>query len=153
MPEFVCVKSALKELVVDASLQQLEGVLRFVQDDMCQCRLSSEDAFKLITIAEEVFTNIASYAYEEGKKGRVKILLQCDGNFYYVTFVDTGKPYDPLLKEDPDISLPLAKRDIGGLGVFLVKKLANNVTYQRQENQNILQISVRVTKEKKEPKI
>lgn len=85
--------------------------------------------------------NIASYAYAP-EKGRatVRVEVAQDPVTVTITFLDHGMPYDPLAKEDPDVALPAQERGIGGLGVFLVKKTMDDVTYEYKDGQNILRI-------------
>lgn len=95
----------------------------------------------LETSVEEVFVNISSYAYPN-KKGNVSITLIKDqkSKSFKVIFKDQGIAWNPLTKEDPDITLPSFQRDIGGLGIFLVKKLMDKIYYERKEEENILTI-------------
>ncbi len=85
---------------------------------------------------EEIFVNIASYAYSPGNGNAVIFISVTDQ--IVIRFEDTGKPYNPLAKPEPDLDKPLMDRDIGGLGVFLVKKLMDNVEYTRVGNKNVL---------------
>ena len=87
---------------------------------------------------EEIFVNVASYAYE-GKEGNCQIEVDADpGNQYVtITFTDEGIPYNPLAKEDPDVTLSAEEREIGGLGIFIVKKSMDKTAYERKDNKNI----------------
>ena len=88
---------------------------------------------------EEIFINIASYAYAPDKgKAKVRVEVPGDPVTVSVTFVDHGIPYDPVAKEDPDVSLPAADRDVGGLGIFMTKKIMDDVAYEYKDGQNIL---------------
>ena len=88
---------------------------------------------------EEIFINIASYAYAPEKgKASVRVEIGQDPLTVTITFVDHGVPYDPLSREDPDISLPAEARDAGGLGIFMTKKFMDDVNYLYKDGQNIL---------------
>ena len=87
--------------------------------------------------SEEIFANITFYAYPESK-GSIKVLMEKTDNEIILKFEDSGIPYNPLKKPDPDITLPPEKRPLGGLGVFMVKNLAKEVLYERIEDKNIL---------------
>ena len=89
--------------------------------------------------AEEVFVNIAHYAYAPDK-GRAVVRVEVSGDpvSVTITFMDHGMPYDPLGNEDPDLTLSAEERQIGGLGVFLVKKTMDDVNYEYKNGQNIL---------------
>ena len=100
-----------------------------------------KDTFmKLELSAEEIFTNIAFYAYEDVLDGKVEISCTRTSNELSITFADTGVPYNPLERPDPDINLPEEFRAIGGLGVFMVKKSSNEINYEYINGKNILTI-------------
>lgn len=89
------------------------------------------------TIASsEILANIDSYAYENG--GEVEILTKCGNRRMTVVFKDSGAAFNPLLVKEPDVTLTLAERKRGGLGILIVKKLMTEVSYQYAEGQNVL---------------
>ena len=91
---------------------------------------------------DEVLNNIASYAYG-GDTGQVTVRLEIaeeDRKSVHISFIDTGIPYNPLEREDPDITLSAEKREIGGLGIYMVKKSMDSVEYQYENGHNILTI-------------
>ena len=89
--------------------------------------------------AEEIFVNIAHYAYAPQKGcATVRVEVLEDPVSVVITFIDHGIPYDPLEKEDPDINLPAQQRQIGGLGIFMTKQLMDDVAYEYKDGQNIL---------------
>ena len=91
---------------------------------------------------EEVFVNIASYAYTPGiGSATVRIESSQDPAAVTITFIDRGIPYNPLLKEDPDVTLSAEERAIGGLGIYMVKKAVDDISYVYRDGQNILSIS------------
>ncbi len=88
---------------------------------------------------EEIFVNIANYAYGTGEgPATVRINVDNQNKIVDITFIDNGVPYDPLAKEDPDITLSAQERQIGGLGIFMVKKSMDDVTYEYRDGHNIL---------------
>lgn len=99
---------------------------------------------QLLIAADEIFANIAAYAYQPGD-GEVRIEAACNfsGRYVTLTFTDRGVPFDPLSGADPDIAAPLAERRIGGLGIFVVKKLMDKVEYRRENGCNILTLTKR----------
>ena len=113
----------MTELKVDATLENLERVLSFVEERLETCSCSMKTIMQIQIAVEEIYVNIASYAYKE-KKGEAIIKIETDQEVPQVslTFEDYGDPYNPLLKEDPDITLSAEERKIGGLGIYLVKK-------------------------------
>ena len=88
---------------------------------------------------EEIFVNIAYYAYAP-KVGMAVISIDISGGPVRIVFMDHGIPYDPLAREDPDITLPPEERGIGGLGIFMVKKSVDDIKYEYKDGQNILTI-------------
>lgn len=116
----------------DANLAvAMEGLGEFLGDDCSpRARMHLEVAF------EEIFVNIAHYAYGD-QVGDVEITFERSDDALTVTFSDSGTPYDPLKKPDPDTTLSAEKREIGGLGIFLVKKYMDEVSYEYRDGNNI----------------
>lgn len=100
---------------------------------------------KIEVAIDEILTNIALYAYTPNK-GNIDIDYELDENSRNLTIIiaDEGKAFDPLANEDPDITLDEKDRKIGGLGIFIVKKVMDDVTYQRKNNKNILTLKRKV---------
>lgn len=129
------------------------SILRFdtVRDrseEMIQSVMSSEEIvslpemeFILRLVVEEIVTNIAYYAYPEGEDGALTVNITNDGEKISLSFCDNGVAFDPLKKDDPDVTLSAEERAIGGLGIFLVKQMMDEVVYQRTDNMNILTCS------------
>ena len=94
---------------------------------------------------EELFVNIAHYAYNpEVGPVTIRVEVQKEPLAVTVTFIDHGVPYDPLAKEDPDITLSAEERQIGGLGIFMVKKSMDDIAYEYKDGQNILYIKKKI---------
>ena len=88
---------------------------------------------------EEIFVNIANYAYTpEVGNALIRVDISGDPPTAEITFVDQGRQYDPLAKEDPDVTLPAKDRGIGGLGIFLTKKSMDEVSYAYRDGSNVL---------------
>lgn len=100
---------------------------------------------KIEVAIDEILTNIALYAYTPNK-GNIDIDYELDEDSRNLTIIiaDEGKEFDPLAKEDPDITLDEKDRKIGGLGIFIVKNIMDDVTYQRKNNKNILTLKRKV---------
>ncbi len=101
---------------------------------------------KLEVCAEEIFANVAFYAYPE-KQGNIDVTLNKSDNKIIFEFKDEGIEYNPLEKPDPDITLPPEERPIGGLGIYMVKNLANEIYYKRENNTNILTLIFNIPQE------
>lgn len=129
----------MNKLTVEASLDKLETVTEFVEQQLenFDCPMKAMTQFSIAI--DEVFSNIALYAYPSGT-GPVTIIAEKEPSSISLCFVDEGTAYDPLKKEDPDISLSAEEREIGGLGIFMVKKIMDDVSYERKDGCNILTI-------------
>jgi len=89
-------------------------------------------------VLEEAVSNVIFYAFNKDEKHLIQISIEVDENILTLEIVDDGIPFDPLAREVPDITLPAEDRPIGGLGIFLITKIMDKVSYKRQNNQNIL---------------
>ena len=129
-----------EELRVEAKVESLPDVIDFATGTLSDdCPLRERTHIELVT--EEIFVNIASYAYPDG--GGFAVIRRSGGEGaegLTLTFIDGGVPYDPLQKPDPDLDLPLDERPIGGLGVFLVKKIVDEAHYEYKDGKNILTV-------------
>jgi anti-sigma regulatory factor (Ser/Thr protein kinase) len=125
----------MNELLVKANTENLDSVLSFIEES-CECLAPSVMTLFLIA-AEEIFVNIANYAYGTGD-GDVKITTYTDDELVTVEFHDTGIAYNPTEHADPDVTLSADEREIGGLGLLMVKKIADEFSYERKGNENIL---------------
>ena len=131
----------MKELTIDAKVENVEVVIAFVIEELKLLNCSSK-VLKQIEIAiDELFSNIAYYAYENSKgKATVRVEISNDPLAVLITFVDNGIPYDPFKKKDPNISLAADERQAGGLGIYIVKKTMDEIVYKYEEGKNILSI-------------
>ena len=131
----------MREKTVQATLENLDEVMDFVEEQMEVYHCSMKMQMQIAVAVEEIYVNIASYAYRE-QKGNARIRVQSGGDplQIIITFEDDGIPYNPLLKEDPDITLSAEERKIGGLGIYIVKKSMDQVEYHYQNGKNILTI-------------
>lgn len=135
----------MAELTLQASLEKLDEVLAFVEENLEKNDCPMKVLMQVQIAVEEIFVNIAHYAYGS-EQGTATIRVEVGGDPLQViiTFIDQGVPYDPLKKEDPDISLSAEERQIGGLGIFMVKKSMDDVKYEYKDGKNILTISKKI---------
>ncbi len=130
-----------KELVLEATVENLSVVNAFIDELLASVEYSLKKRFQLDLVVEEIFVNIANYAYGEGTGQAVlRFSLQQDPPKMKIVFMDEGVAYDPLAKDEPDVTLPMEERNIGGLGIFLVKKNVEDIQYERKDGKNILTI-------------
>lgn len=130
-------QGSMKEITVEAACGNLDMVTDFVNAALEQAGCPIRIQTQVDIVIDEVFSNIAKYAYAP-EKGTVTVRMETDDNEMQITFFDRGKPYNPLLQNDPDITLPVEKREAGGLGLLLVKKMMDNVRYEYLNGQNML---------------
>lgn len=129
----------MKEVTVAAAIENISSVTGFV-DDFLDSQECSRKAKMQINIAiDEIFSNISYYAYQnETGQVTMKVEMQENPKAVCITFIDCGIPYNPLEKEDPDITLSIEEREIGGLGIYMVKKNMDEMEYEYSEGKNIL---------------
>ena len=131
----------MRELIIEAKVENLKQVLSFVDEYLERLNCPLRTQMRLDVVVEELFVNIASYAYAFGTgDATIRIEETEDPLVFSVTFIDSGIPYDPLKKADPDVTLPAENRKIGGLGIFMAKKIMDEMQYVRKEGKNILTI-------------
>ena len=135
----------MAELTLQASLEKLDEVLAFVEENLEKNECPMKVLMQVQIAVEEIFVNIAHYAYDS-EQGMVTIRVEVGGDPLQViiTFIDQGIPYDPLKKEDPDVTLSAEERKIGGLGIFMVKKSMDDVKYEYTDGKNILTICKKI---------
>ncbi len=131
----------MKELIIDATIDNLRHVTDFIDEQLeaLDCPVKTQSQIDIAV--DELFSNIAYYAYDSGA-GPVIIRMEVlnDPRAVAITFIDRGIPYNPLTREDPDVTLSAEERKIGGLGIYMVKKSMEEVSYDYRDGQNILTI-------------
>ena len=134
-----------KEIVVDAVLEELDNVTDYISEYLAEIGCSTPMEIKICIACEEIFVNIASYAYApDSGIAEIGVIISEDPLEVAIVFADSGVPYDPLAKEDPDITLSADERPIGGLGIFMVKKTMDDIRYEFRNGMNILRIEKRI---------
>ena len=130
-----------RELCLEACDDTLHVVLHELEEYLNTVSCSNDCKMELLIATEEIFINIAHYAYGgEIGKAYIKIEIKDNPKSICITFKDQGTPYNPLEKEDPDITLSAEERAIGGLGIYMVKQSMDHVEYDYQDGYNILRI-------------
>ncbi|MDD3886546.1 MAG: ATP-binding protein [Victivallaceae bacterium] len=131
----------MKEITVDAEIGSLDRVLDFIRQELKTAGCDARAEIQITIAAEEIFTNIAHYAYNP-KLGLATVRCAVSDQPLEVTlqFLDNGVPYNPLEAADPDITVSAEQREIGGLGIFMVKKSMDSIDYAYHDGKNILTI-------------
>ena len=125
------------ELKLPADINKLDQVLAFIEEHLEEHETSMKAITQISIAVEEIYVNIAHYAYGESE-GDATIQVSFEDRVVSITFIDTGMPYDPLAKPDPDITLSVEERQIGGLGIYMVKQSMDEVIYNRDGDKNVL---------------
>ena len=131
----------MKELNLAATVENIEVVTDFVNEQLEALDCPMKALMQIDIAIEELFSNIAHYAYNpETGQATVRVEVIEDPPAVTITFIDNGVPFDPLVKADPDTTLSAEEREIGGLGIYMVKKSIDDITYEYKNGQNILTI-------------
>lgn len=129
----------MKQITIKATTENLEQVLDFINAQLETLECSPKIQIQIDIAAEEIFVNIANYAYQN-HIGEASVLVEVQKEPFsvFITFIDNGIPYDPLTKADPDVTLSAEERNIGGLGIYMVKKSMDDVKYEYSDGKNKL---------------
>lgn len=124
------------EKTFTADDQFLNDATSFVESELEKIDCSPKAMMQISICVEELFVNVAHYAYGN-ETGWVTISIEANNRSVLITFTDEGVPFNPLAQTDPDITLPAEERDVGGLGILMVKKSMDELNYKRSGNKNI----------------
>ncbi|MCQ2054162.1 MAG: ATP-binding protein [Fibrobacter sp.] len=127
-----------KTITVDSKIEQVEKLTAFVEKAIEPYGPTAKAQMQINVAVDELFSNVVHYSGSD----TMTLILEVNQDILTatLTFIDEGVAYDPLGKMDPDVSLPADEREIGGLGIFLVKKTMDNLEYKREGNRNILKV-------------
>ncbi len=131
----------MKELNIDATIENVGTVMEFVNCELEKYECPMKAQMQIDIAIDELFSNIARYAYDPSVgPATVRFEVVKEPLSVIITFIDNGVPYNPLEKDDPDITLSAEEREIGGLGIFMVKKSMDEITYEFKNGQNIIKV-------------
>ena len=131
----------MKELTIEATPENVDKAIEFVDEMLEKYGCGMKEQMAIDVAVDELFANIAHYAYNpETSYATVKVDVVEDPLSVEITFVDNGKPYDPLAKADSDTTQSIEDREIGGMGILIVKKSMDAVDYEYKDGKNILTI-------------
>lgn len=125
-------------LYIKNELCELSRVFEFIEQNLPPYVSDKRMLSQVKLAVEELVTNVIMYAYGEEKGQDIQIEMECRGSRLQITVIDSGIPFNPLENKDPDLSLSVEERPIGGLGIFLVKQLMTELSYKRMGGKNIL---------------
>lgn len=127
-----------KEIKLKNQVSELDLMAQFIEETGEELGLDMELLMNLNLVLEEMVSNIIFYAYPDGTEGTIELAVESDGKELTFFINDYGREFDPTQKDDPDVSINPAERDIGGMGIFIVRNIMDKVTYQRLNGKNIL---------------
>lgn len=132
------------EITLDATIENIAVVTEFIDDRLQMAGCPQEVQFIIDIAVDELFCNIAKYGYKDCL-GKATVKIEIDDNVARITFIDKGIPYNPLLSEEPDLTLSVEERVPGGVGIHIVKNTMDDMKYEYLNNQNILTIYKKLT--------
>lgn len=137
----------MKEITLLATLENLAPVQEFIESELKTYDCPMKAAMQISVAVEEIYVNIARYAYQP-EEGEVTVRCSVGGNplRFIVQFLDRGTPFNPLAQSDVDTTLSAQEREIGGLGILMVKRSMDDVQYQYKDGYNILTIKKQISK-------
>ena len=127
-----------KEIRIKNQVEELDRVARFIEEIGEELGLDMELQMNLNLVLEEMVSNIIYYAYPQDVDAEIELTAESDGKEITFFLSDQGREFDPTLKDDLDTDVNPADREIGGMGIFIVKNIMNEVTYQRLEGRNLV---------------
>ena len=131
-----------------ATVDNLDKLLDWLDDLLFQCGFDGSSKVQLDIAVEEIYINISNYAYDTGEgDALVSFDAVTEPLQVTITFEDHGKHYDPLAHKDPDVDLPISKRTIGGLGIYMTKQYVDEASYEYKDGKNILKLVKKYTKD------
>lgn len=131
----------MKELTIEATVENIQAVTDFVDEQLEAVGCPMKAQTQIDIAIDELFGNIAHYAYNpEVGLATVRVEVEEEPLAVRITFIDDGMPYDPLARDDPDVTLSAQERDIGGLGIYMVKEIMDSVSYEYKDGQNIFRV-------------
>lgn len=130
----------IKKFRLQNQLKELDSINQYLEELADLWELSLPFIMTLNLVLEEAFTNIVNYGFPDDEKHEIELIFEKQNNQLIISLIDDGVPYDPTLTRTPDLNLPAEEREIGGLGVFLIRKMMDKVSYQRLEGHNIFKM-------------
>ncbi len=128
------------EFVLKNNLKELKNLSANLDEYFTRLGLNKLDLHDINLVLEEWFTNLINHGYEHGDISKIRITIKVNTKEFFITVSDEGKYFDPREFELPDLNQPLENRDVGGIGLHLIFKLMDSISYHRQNNINILQL-------------
>jgi serine/threonine-protein kinase RsbW len=133
--------SKIKHFVIENQIGELSSLAEKIDELAEEWKLSPGLAINLNLVIEEAVSNIIFYAFKDKQKHDIEISVSLENNRLTIKITDDGIPFNPLAQQQPDINLPAEERPIGGLGIFLISQIMDEMKYERNKNNNILTLT------------
>ena len=133
------------KFTVGSHLSEMSVIKGKVDDFSARSRLTASTTSKLNIVLDELISDIINFGYADDAEHEIEICLELVGHRLVVTIADDGIPFNPLTVKPPDTSAPLSEREVGGLGIHLVRNLVDEATYQRRVNRNVLTLVIQLS--------
>ena len=130
-----------KKLVLTNKVSEIEKLVLFVEELGEELNLPADLIFNLNLVLEEAVSNVILYAYPQDQTQEIYLSVKKEGNILFFNLTDTGKEFDPTLMPEADVTLSAEERQIGGLGIYLIRQIMNTVEYHRIDGKNVLILS------------
>ena len=134
----------MEEMTLEALIPNIQTVITWIDGKLEELGCPMKAQMQIDVALDEMLSNIAMYAYPEGQPGTFTVRFACEDGVAVMTLLDSGIPYNPLEKEDPDITLSAEERKAGGLGIFLVKKTMDAMEYAYADGLNQLTLRKKI---------
>lgn len=143
-------QSNIQNAVFPAKVEELGAICSMVHEAARACGMADANIWKLETAVDEACTNIACYGYRDIKDGKIWLQWECASDRFIVTIQDTGIAFDQTQPTDPDFTSELCKRQVGGLGRFIMRQFVDDMVYRRNGEKNTLTLVKRLAADPKE---
>jgi serine/threonine-protein kinase RsbW len=130
-----------KQFVIENRIEELPSLAAKIDEMAEEWKISPALAMNINLVIEEAVSNIIFYAFDDSNKHTIEISVSSDKKVLSVKITDDGNPFNPLEQQQPDITLPVEERPVGGLGIFLISQIMDEMDYARKENLNILTLN------------
>jgi len=131
----------IKHFVIENQIEELSSLAEKIDDLAEEWEFSPGLAMNLNLVIEEAVSNIIFYAFKDKQKHDIEITVSLENKRLNIKITDDGIPFNPLTQEQPDINLPTEERPVGGLGIFLISQIMDEMKYDRNKNENILTLT------------
>ncbi len=139
----------LADITVPARLESLERLVKSATGSALKCGLAAESLYAAELVTEEAVVNVLKYSYLQ-EEGKVRLRCMEDRDRFVIEVTDWGVPFDATAQPAPDLTSPLEERPVGGRGIYLIKKMTDEMSYTREGGRNVLRLFIR-KKERREP--